>query len=257
MHNNIYRRTIKVMSFIALGGLILLISPWLFNIDIMSGGAAMIMIGLLLTITGVMSIFLYNRQSRAVDNIFSGKDLLAKWELSTKEWEDFFPRAKKAMGSQKFMLWGTMTLFFLLFAGVFYFVMDDRKDAQFFFLIMGIIWLFISVLIYVLQKNNKTNPKNREVYIGTKGVYVNGKAHLWKGVGTSLVDVEYLEDDQLLKFTYSSPIAYIPQPQNILVFVPIGNRDKSLNKVLDYFNLDRIEPQDEPSSDQNYFETEL
>jgi hypothetical protein len=255
MHNNIFRKTTKVMTYIGIAGLIMLFSPWLFNIDPMDGGGALIMVGLLLSVTGAITVFLYNKQAKALDEMFAGKDLLAKWELSTEEWEDFFPRAEKAARNQKFVLWIIMTFFFVLFSTIFYFFFEDGDSAQYFLLTMGAIWLFISGLLYFIVNAKKSSAANREIFIGKKGVYVNGQAHLWKGVGTRLVDVAYLEADDLLKFTYSSPAAY--SAQLVEVLVPIANRHPNLKKVLEYFGIQASIPQQEEINDQNYFETEL
>lgn len=253
---NIYRKTSKVMSYIGLAGLAMMFSPWLFNIDMMSGGAAMILVGLLLSLTGAITVVLYRKQAQRLENIFKGKDLLAHWELSEEEWQDFFPKEEEAKRSQKKVLWFIMTFFFILFSSIFFFFFENSEDAFYFLLTMGGLWLFISVLLWVVQANTKINPANKDVYIGKQGLYVNGQAHLWVGVGCRLLSVEYLEQDALLAFSYSSPAAY--QSQIIEVLVPIAAKATQLKAVLAYFGIEEnLDSGVSSETEEDYFETEL
>ena len=241
---NTQRRAARNMRFMAFFGAFMAISPWIFNIDPMDGGGALLMIGILLALTGLIAYFMFSRRAKLVDDMFEDKNVLAHWRVDGLGWDEFSEEDNKATKSNAWAIWGLITFFFAILTGIFWLFIEDPDDANFFVLLMGGIWLFISIFAFIatsLRTRKRSNEQNAEVIIAKDGLWLNGESHIWRGLASSLDGVRYRADKAILEFSYSFP-AQVGR-QSVEVWVPVpATASKGLDAVLAYFGISKQSP---------------
>jgi hypothetical protein len=241
---NTQRRAARNMRFMAFFGLFMAISPWLFDINPMDGGGALLMVGILLGLTGLIAYFIFNRRAKLVDDMFEDKNVLAHWRVDGLEWDKFSEEDTKATKTNAWGIWGVITFFFAILIVVFWLFIEDTDDANFFAMLMGGIWLFISIFAFIatsLRTRKRGLEGSGEVIIAKNGLWLNGESHIWKGLASSLDLVQYHANKRILEFGYSFPAQAGRQSVEVRVPVP-AKAIKELDAVMAYFGISKQSP---------------
>lgn len=180
--------------FLVTVGIILMISPWLFTLDLMQYGFAIISFGLFIVILGLITTVLFTQRYLSLASILSGKNLIAKWTYNQTKFIRNQKETLKAEKNENFIkliiIWGFFMFFTLLFT-IIGFIEGEGDNMGLFVIIMASILLFITFFALVMPyvhhiRSKKTSPV---AYFSTIGFYYAGEFFNWNTPLASLESI--------------------------------------------------------------------
>lgn len=236
---NTQKKWANAMGIMALLGFGMAILPWVAEIDMMDGGGALFMVGLMLGLTGLITFFMFRNRAKQMDDILNNRKIIARWKVEGMAWDNFAEKDVAALKKNAWATWLLIAFFFVLFTGIFWFMTEDEDDANFFLLLMGGIFAFISLAAWLATQSRasaRQKQRSGEVIIADNCLTLNSEFHIWTGFGTRLESVNYYEMDKILEFTYSYIVRGGRQFQELRVPVP-EKEEGQLQKVLQHFGI--------------------
>ncbi|SHH13011.1 hypothetical protein [Clostridium grantii] len=233
---NPQKKNVYISLIISAIGMFMMLSVNLFEIDMMDGGGALIILGIFVCISGLVVAALFNKRARVLEGMFTEEKLLVHWYYDEENWEKYNEEnylMMKERNKALLILIGVIALF----VGLVFLIVnpDDAGPAVF-----GVMILLVMVLAFVAflvpkLTYNKNKKKVGEVYISSSGVFINGELHVWEGFGARFKKARYAgKEKNIIQFTYSVPIQYVRQTYSVNVPVPRG-KEMDANLVLEYF----------------------
>ena len=221
---NFERKNKNKSLFAILIGIFIIFSPSIFEIDNMNGGYALSFIGILITLTSlVTTILIFNTRVRVLDSIIAGENIVACWRYSPTEWKKFKKEQyDEAKESNKGMLIFMIILSSLIFIPFIIFSEAGRIMLIVFLVLIGI----LSLAAFLSTASYKKITKDGFVILTKDGLLMNKELHSWKGLGTSFRSVGYCtEDPSMLSITYN--VWYYKKGHDICTVVfPIPKNEK-------------------------------
>lgn len=232
-YNNPQRKNAFIWLIISVLGLLMVFVPALFDIDMMDGGGALIFIGIMLFISGILVSILFFNRSASLRRMFSGEGLLAHWRYDDFTWTKHAEREyafRKSVNRSMFFLIGGMCLF----VGMIFFIIDP-EDGKYVFFVMAAVTILIGITAFLTAwlPYRRGKKKASEAFISPEGVYMSGQLHTWRGLGSRLETVK-LTGENSLEFTYSYLARTGRQDYVFHVPIPEGEIGKALY-IVDYF----------------------
>ena len=228
--------TVALIWFgIGLAGLMAAFAPAVIEMDMMNGGYALIMLGLFVTMFGLIGGIMYANRARTLDRIFSGDRVLVWWRYAPDEWRKFAVTEFQIAKSEKVPLYILTVVISLIIGGIF-FIADPKAGGIVFLGLMGLM-AFIGLLVLVLPRLRyaKNQETIGETIISMDGVYINGDFHSWNFFSASVDSVRVLDADPLLlEFTYSFVTRTGRQEENVRVPIPRG-QEAVAGRVVEFF----------------------
>lgn len=215
------------LGFGLLGGIAMAL-PFIFPIDISSGGGAMIAVGLLFLITGPIVAIMFWSRSSAFDKLLDNSNLLAHWQYTTEEWQAFAKNEYEYRKGENIGLFIMVAVISLIIGGVFW-IADPDTGPFIMAVLVGLIVL-IAVIAYFVTRSYAGWSKDREVEarIGLHGLIINQQFHVWVGWGARLEEIKYITGKlNILEITYSTPNRYSRQNFTTRVLVPAGKEGEA------------------------------
>ncbi len=226
---NTQRTAARVSLLIALGGALAFVAVPVLDIDIFSGGGAMLMAGLLVGITGLVAAWLFAGRAAMLDNLRRGDDVLARWEYDADTWASF---AQVDLGESTAELTGLRWLVMVISAvvcGVLFFVLAEARWVfpVVFVAINALIWLVCALRIRsITAKARRRGPAT--VTISRHAAEVAGELHVWKGPLLSFEGAQLKgRDPVMLAITYSVWVRYGRQYHTARIPVPEGRLEQA------------------------------
>ncbi len=260
---NTQKKWANAMAIMSLLGFAMFALPWIAEIDPAEGGGALLLVGLLLGITGIITYFMFRRRAKEMDEILNNRNIIARWKVSSLDWGNFAEKDVAALKSSAWATWLTIAFFFVVFTAFFWFITEDAEEANFFLMLMGAVFGFISIFAWlatVSRSKSRLKQNEGEVIIADNCLTLNNEFHAWKGMGNILESVNYYEADRILEFTYSFVSRYGRQFQEVRVPVPSTEEEK-LQKVLMHFGIkpmflrpESTELEEMPEQDSSFVE---
>lgn len=214
--DNPVRTTAYIWWIVAAVFLILLAASFL--LDIGGGiGVLVILVGFLMTFTGIGVAVYYMLRAGKVDEFLDGKGFLVHWTYPADEWQKFMGHEYAAEKRADILRLVVVAVIFGILAIIFYAVhgLWAVVIALFFAFLFGGSYLLNH---WYLRRKYAGYPG--EAYIGNDAIYVNRRLHVWTaGNLASFVSAQYREEKPpFILFTYntSSPISWtvrVPVPQ--------------------------------------------
>lgn len=211
--------------------------PIMELVDVMNGGGAMLLVGLLLFIMGWVIFALFRKRALLLDRMLQGKELLAYWEYSPEEWSDFTKEAfeeRKSANKATFLLIAVISVVVM---GLFMLAMGFDEAS----LLVGAFMLGFLVLLGGVAALSAWLPYRRRrrlsrgrVLIAQKGLWVEGDLHEWITIGNRLEAVVYESADKRLLFRYSAMNRTGRQYLDVSLPVPSG-KEKQAQQLLTAF----------------------
>lgn len=233
--SNPQRRHLWISLGVSVLGVAMVLAPGIFDIDIFSGGGAMIFLGIVLIPVGLLVALLFWKRARVLDRLFAEKDLLAHWTYAPGEWETYAQKDHRFRSGNAKQIFFLIAFFAVLFSLVILIV--DFENGRFVALVLaGVVLLMAGVAklsVELPRRRNAGGPG--EVLLSAEGLWLAGELHTWTVWGARLEEVTYAPGDKkLLSFTYSAPNKGGPQYYTVLVPIPQGEEARA-EAVLAFF----------------------
>jgi len=225
----------------AAGGLLILL-PFLADIDMMGGGYALQAVGLFFILIGLVTAGILGHRAVRLNSIFSGKKLLAHWVYDPAQVEKQAQRerqgTKKANLSLFLVMAGFMLACIILFTAYGY--ASGQGDSMPWFIggMVGVLLLlaaFAFGMPYVQYR--RAMRSTHEAVIAENGLYVNGALHIWNAPLAGLDGVSLIEDGVearlIFSFRYRAGIG-ATEAYTVEVPVPRG-QEKAARRVEEHF----------------------
>jgi hypothetical protein len=199
-HRNTEATGVTIGLIISMVGSSMILLPFLSNIDMMTGGYALQFIGLLVLITGLVTLWFYRARAAAFDHILAGENVLAHWKLDQTQVQKHAAAELAETNENNRLLFGITAILFVVI-GIPILVVPMWEDLMFwrdpiawvvivgYFAIVPLLALFawgVPRLAYQRAIRDGAN-----VYIGKEGLFVNGAFHTWKQPLTDLRNVRF------------------------------------------------------------------
>lgn len=158
----------------------------------------MIMVGLMLGITFAIFIFVFYKQAKLLDNMFSNVEVLAHWTFDQNEKLEKAETEYQERKSFNRMLIGIITFFFVVISGFFLmFGFDDADEAIFFVVMMFsvLVLLFIVAFAFPIISYRRMLAAIPEVYVSSQSAWIMGEYFQWVAPMTRINEVNLLTSD--------------------------------------------------------------
>lgn len=219
------RRWVRVGGLTALAGAAMVALPFLREIDMMRGGGALIVVGAVLGLTGLICALVFRRDAAKLDALAAGRGLLASWKLPPDVWDRYSEKEFAEESAVKKMLATVVTGFAAVIGGVFW-AADPEPGvwvAAILAAVCALVWILALAVPRLRRRALRTS--GAEALVGFDGVYLNGEFHCWTSFGSKLVGVALRDGDPpALVFDYMILQRTGPICHTVRVPVPAGER---------------------------------
>lgn len=229
------RSTARVWWIITALSVLGIFIPQLIDIKMYAGGAAIVVVCILLAITGIIVSIIYSIRARKLDNILRGDNLLAHWIYSPDEWQQYTEEEytrQKAGNRTLFIITAVVTLV----CGSGYWIFNRTIGYWAFIAVAGVIAVTGFVAWFTPYYNHRQNKIGQGQALFTRdAVYINRQLHDFKGLGSKLEKTEIKgERQRYIEFSYSMPTRNGRQTYEARVPVPLGKEDEARDLVEKY-----------------------
>lgn len=216
--------------------LMAIIFPFMEIISFAEGGGAILSFGIVLFIFGFLMAIYYAKRVKIVNEMFTGKNLLAQWEYSKEYWQKFATEDLAILKKEKYSLLKLVSIISLVVIILLSILIPDGF-LIFLISIVGVNLLLLFVVLMIIYNSKRRNKaKKHIVLISTDGAYINGAVHTWKGFGAKFEDFQFIQSDiNYFEFSYSVPGRYGRETFSFRVPVP-ETQDRQMKNVLSYFS---------------------
>lgn len=234
---NPQKRNVWISLGFGLLGLLMMIFPLAGYVDIMEGGGALIMIGLLFLLSSIPVALMFHKRAKLFGSFAESRGLLAHWRYAPGLWAEYAEEELVRDTFRKKALFFTVAFFALIF-GVLFLILDPEGGGPATFLVMlGLIVVIgITALISIRLSAARNQEGNAEVYIAAEGLYLNRVLHSWGHLNTRLESVRIVSARvPVIEFVYSYPTRAGLQHETVNVPIPHGEMPAAY-KLVEYFN---------------------
>jgi len=223
---NPMRWWVTMCWYMALVGCVMFAAPFAFDIDMMNGGGALIMLGILLALTGLISALVVGSQANQCDALFQGENLLVHWKYDPAEWARYAEAELEDETSGKGALLAVVAFISLLIGGIF--VVADPENGP---IVIGVLFGVVVLCAVVAHLTTRARyRRNREsvgeAYVGREGAYLHGEFHAWTSAGASLRGVGIRDGSPSeLVIEYTVPGRHGGHTATVRIPIPAGQED--------------------------------
>ena len=212
-------------------GLIFL--PGWVGMDGMSGGYAISFVAIFIAISAAVITWFFWQRAGTLDDIFTGKDLLAHWTYQPEEWQSYTQVELQEKTSQNKWLLAVMAAWALFFGGLCWVL--DRDAGGFVFLVMLGLILVLATVAFGMPRWRYWRQRRGlgETWITPNAIYFDGTLVRWPDWGARLENVLLRESKgktpPLLEFEVSTLTRAGRQSQTVRIPVPAGRETEARN----------------------------
>ncbi len=238
--SNPQRRNIWITLGFGLLGLAMILVPVFGAIDMMDGGGALIMVGLLFFLTSIPVAVMFYKRSKLMDDFEQGRDIIIHWSYDPGLWAEYAREEETRDAADKKMLFYIIAAFAIFFGVVFLIIDPEGGGPATFLAMIGLIVIIgITAIISIRMTARRNRSGNAEVYISADGLYLNKVLHSWGHINTRLESVRIISADiPIIEFTYSFPSRAGLQYETVNVPIPYGEMPAA-QRLVEYFNHDQ------------------
>ncbi|EHQ52750.1 hypothetical protein ECTPHS_08668 [Ectothiorhodospira sp. PHS-1] len=197
---------------------------------------ALIVIGGMLAVAGLITALIFGRQYAWLRRLMAGEGLLAHWQLEPGQWRDFLQRdMQRSRGEKLARLVMVAVMAVVVGLGFVLFAPDRGAGLVVAGVLVGMVMLLaLVVLLLPLWTRRRLLRAVPEVWLGPEGVCIGHQAHHWSGLGSRLESARLRRGRQGLpariELTYSGlrgvssgrGVYVYRDQQNVVVPVPPG-----------------------------------
>ncbi len=222
--------------FVTLLFLLCMILPFVAEIDIMNGGGAMVFVGALMFITGLIVTPFFFKRAKRFNEIVSGKNTIVHWTYTGSEWAQYTEEEFKRRKAQSWGIFALITSIMFVVFLIMGFILDDALPFMIVLFLCMTLIMFLSAWLSYIVPYRRNKKRIGEAIIAPSGIYLNGSIHIWQGLSARFERVMLEENDTILVFTYSALVQYGRREEySVNVPVPQGKLNEAI-KVIGIFN---------------------
>ncbi|WP_412852115.1 hypothetical protein [Ectothiorhodospira shaposhnikovii] len=213
-----------------------LVSLWLSQRSAPDAVYALIVIGGMLALTGLVTALIFGRQYAWLRRLMAGEGLLAHWQLAPEHWRDFVQRdMRRSRGEKLARLVMVAVMAVVVGLGFVLFAPDRGAGLVVAGVLTGMVLLLaLIVLLMPLWTRRRLLQALPQVWLGLEGVCIGHQAHHWSGLGSRLESARLQRGKQgrpaRIELTYSGlrgvssgrGVYVYRDQQNVVVPVPPG-----------------------------------
>ena len=231
---NTQMRRVWISLGVGVAGFLAVASVPLFDIDISRGGGAMIMVGLLIGLTGLIVALLFVKFARVLGRMIRGEGILAHWSYDPAFWTTFLAKEEREVkGELRGLFIIVASLCGLVFVSV---LIADVQAAMWVGAALAVTLALCALGAWHrvrCLRGDVASGSAPEVLIGREGVWQNGDFYTWAFPGARLESVGKTQrSGYVLEINFSSPAKNGRQYTTIHIPVPPG-RDAEAASVLE------------------------
>lgn len=211
-----------------------LASLWLSQRSAPDAVYALIVIGGMLALTGLVTALIFGRQYAWLRRLMAGEGLLAHWQLAPEQWRDFVQRdMQRSRGEKLARLVMVAVMAVVVGLGFVLFAPDRGAGLVVAGVLTGMVMLLaLIVLLMPLWTRRRLLRALPQVWLGPEGVCIGHQAHHWSGLGSRLESARLQRGKQgqpaRIELTYSGlrgvssgrGVYFYRDQQNVVVPVP-------------------------------------
>lgn len=235
---NPQKRNVWISLAFGLLGLLMMFFPIAGYVDIMDGGGALIMVGLLFFFTSIPVAVMFNKRAKLYDSFAQGRDVLVHWRYTPDLWSEYGEEEEVRDAYRKKMLFFTIAGFAIFFGALFLILDPEGGGPATFLAMVGLVAIIgITAFISIRMAARRNRAGNAEVYISPDGLYLNRVLHSWGHINTRLESVRIVSARvPVIEFVYSYPSR--AGMQSVIVNVPIpGGEIPAAQRLVEYFRM--------------------
>lgn len=199
-----------------------------------TGFFALTALGLLLVISGLVTVGVYAAMEWGVSQAFHASSPLLRFTIAARDYAAFTAaEAAEIRGANKMSLVIALIFCGLVAVGGPFLVKDNGIIYTCAGAALALILLFFSWII-TRYRINKLKTADREVILTPDGAYVGGQFNLWKPPVSFLSEAAYFDAGTyqtgpmaVIRITYSAVTRTIVTPYTIVIPVPAGMEEKA------------------------------
>lgn len=224
---NPQRKYIWISLGFSLLGALMILAVNVADIDMMNGGGALILVGLLFFFTGLPVAVMFYRRYRLLEDILQGRGVLAHWRYEPELWARYAGEEELRDAADKKWLFMVVAIFALL-AGGFFYIMDPGGGGP--ITLAVCCGLIVVIGLVAVGSHRWSARRNRtgshEAYISAQGLYFNRMLHSWHHINTWLDSVRIVSARvPCIEFIYSYPSKSGMQSATVNVPIPAGEME--------------------------------
>lgn len=242
-HRNPERTGLAVGAVLAALGVILMLLPSIIHLAGMDGGFALSFLGFFLLLCGVIVLWIFWVRFKAVERIFSGDDVLARWSYDPEEGQRLAREAFEERWADNRRLFAIVAVLMAVI-GFFVLVIPMLRDDDFAWQFVLGYFLLIPVIGAVAWLAPRAEYRQalrdaNDVLIARSGIFVRGALHSWADPGSSLQEVIFEADRRPPELVFvlghlSSVGGMHSEPEVLRLAVPEGHEQEA-ERVASHF----------------------
>lgn len=219
---------------IAAAGAAAMLAPFITGMDMMDWGYGTMCIGGFVLLVGLITAWVYRARVAAAQGLLAGENLLAQWSYTEPAGEQLIEEQFAEYTGHNKALFLIVAAWFVVIGGgclAFTYLTEDEFMWPLALIFLGVV-LLIGAVAYLAPRieRNRARRAARDVYIGRKGIMVQGALHAWGTPLERLDAVAYEATSQggELQFTLSSLSSVgVPhyESRSVRVPVPAGHEE--------------------------------
>ena len=224
---NRQRQTAYVFIVLFIASVILIFIPSLAGMDGMNGGFALSFIAIFLSITFLITSVVFFVMAKKFDIAITDDNMILHWVYEKSEWMKFAEKEFAVQKKEKRLLFTLIMAISFVVLVIFSIVVRDSWRIMI-IVFFGLAAL-LSLVAFIVPKIQYTNFKKTipEACIANGFAYLTGEFHCWSMLGAALEDVEFDNENMIIKITYSSPARYSHSQTVLRIPLPLQENAKS------------------------------
>lgn len=185
-------------AVLSIVGALACLYPFLADMDMMNGGFALILIGFVVLLSGLITLGVFLAQAASATRMQSGVGVLAHWQYSETEQQAATQLDYDAYQGNNRVLLMIVTGFIVACTVLFSLISvadSGEINGPFVMIMLGVLLLLAIVSMLAPQAaHRQAQTATPEAIISRNGLIVFGAQHTWGSLGSKLLKVEIVSD---------------------------------------------------------------
>lgn len=230
---NVERAKEMMSILVLLLGAVLVIFPLFIKADRMIWGYAVMTIGVLVTLTGLVSVVIFHFRAKVMALLLSDTGLITRWSLHSEQSKKMLQETREYLKASRMAALFIAAIFLLIGGGIY---LADRERPLLFLIIMVSLAaaLVLIVQLYTRLKLQAEAIKMREVVFHRQGLLFKGDLMAWDGLFYQLESVlpDPLDPDNLLVVYKYLHGRYLRRQRGLLSIPSPGGSTEAIKQVV-------------------------